>query len=30
MTELKSIKDLVEGSLFKIELDEYVYGPGLN
>lgn len=30
MTELKSIKDLVEGSLFKIELDEYVYGAGLN
>lgn len=28
--ELKSIKDLVEGSLFRIELDEYVYGVGLN
>lgn len=30
MTELKSIKDLIEGSIFKIELDEYVYGVGLN
>jgi hypothetical protein len=30
MTELKSIKDLIEGSIFRIELDEYVYGPGLN
>ncbi|PAM92501.1 hypothetical protein B4N84_22610 [Flavobacterium sp. IR1] len=30
MTELKSIKDLVEGSLFRIDLDEYVYGVGLN
>ena len=28
--ELKSIKALVEGSLFRIELDEYVYGVGLN
>jgi len=30
MTELKSIKDLVEGCLFKIELDEYLFGPGRN
>lgn len=30
MKELKSIKDLVEGSLFKIELKEYVYSAGLN
>jgi hypothetical protein len=30
LTELKSIKDLVEGSLFRIELDEYVYGAGKN
>jgi len=30
MTELKSIKDLVEGSLFRIDLDEYVYGAGMN
>lgn len=30
MKEIKSIKDLVEGTLFKIELDEYVYGSGLN
>jgi hypothetical protein len=30
MKELKSIKDLVEGSLFKIELEEYVYGAGMN
>ena len=28
--EIKSIKDLVEGTLFKIDLDEYVYGAGLN
>jgi len=30
MKEIKSIKDLVEGTLFKIDLDEYVYGTGLN
>jgi hypothetical protein len=30
VSELKSIKDLVEGTLFKINLDEYLYGPGLN
>jgi hypothetical protein len=30
MTELTSIKDLVEGTLFKIYLDEYVYGAGKN
>lgn len=30
MKELNAIKDLIEGSLFKIKLDEYVYGVGLN
>ena len=30
MKEIKSIKDLVEGTLFKIDLDEYVYGAGRN
>ncbi|MDG1870403.1 MAG: hypothetical protein P8I78_00405 [Flavobacterium sp.] len=30
MKELKSIKDLVEGTLFKIDLDEYLYGEGMN
>ncbi|CAD0002749.1 hypothetical protein [Flavobacterium chungangense] len=30
MKEIKSIKDLVEGTLFRLDLDEYVYGAGLN
>jgi hypothetical protein len=30
MKEIKSIKDLVEGTLFRIDLDEYVYGSGKN
>jgi hypothetical protein len=30
MKEIKSIKDLIEGTLFRIDLDEYVYGSGLN
>ena len=30
MNEIKSIKDLIEGTLFRLDLDEYVYGPGLN
>jgi hypothetical protein len=30
MDELKAIEDLVKGSLFKIQLEEYVYGVGLN
>jgi len=28
--ELNSIKDLVEGSLFRLKLNEYIYGPGMN
>ncbi|MGO4820257.1 MULTISPECIES: hypothetical protein [unclassified Flavobacterium] len=30
MKELKAIKDLVEGTLFKINMDEYLYGAGMN
>lgn len=30
MKELDSIKDLVEGTLFKIKLEEYMYGVGKN
>ena len=30
MQELKAVKDLVEGTLFKINLDEYLYGEGMN
>lgn len=29
-TELDAIKDLVEGTLFKIQLEEYIYGVGRN
>jgi len=28
--ELDAIKDLVEGTLFKIKLEEYIYGVGKN
>ena len=28
--ELNAVKDLVEGTLFKINLDDYVYGVGMN
>jgi len=28
--ELNSIKDLVDGSLFRLNLNEYIYGSGLN
>jgi hypothetical protein len=30
MQELNSVKDLVEGTLFKINMDEYLYGEGMN
>ena len=30
MKEIKCIKDLVEGTLFRLDLDEYVYGAGKN
>ncbi|HEX8577709.1 MAG TPA: hypothetical protein VF677_15590 [Flavobacterium sp.] len=30
MKELNAIKDLVEGTLFKINLDDYVFGVGRN
>lgn len=30
MPELKCIKDLVEGVLFKISLNEYIFGVGMN
>lgn len=30
MKELDSIKDLVEGTLFKIKMEEYIYGVGMN
>jgi hypothetical protein len=30
MAELHDIKDLVEGTLFKIDLDDYLYGVGMN
>lgn len=28
--ELNSIKDLVDGSLFRLHLNEYIYGSGMN
>lgn len=28
--ELNSIKDLVDGSLFRLNLNEYIYGSGMN
>ncbi|MCM0665828.1 hypothetical protein [Flavobacterium tyrosinilyticum] len=28
--ELDSIKDLVDGSLFRLNLNEYIYGSGMN
>ncbi|WP_431243251.1 hypothetical protein ACQ9BO_00640 [Flavobacterium sp. P21] len=28
--ELNSIRDLVDGSLFRLNLNEYIYGPGMN
>ena len=30
MTELELVKDLVEGTLFKINLVDYLYGQGMN
>ena len=30
MKELDAVKDLVEGTLFKINLDNYLYGEGMN
>lgn len=30
MEELKAMKDLVEGTLFKIKLDDYLNGVGMN
>lgn len=30
ITELKCIKDLIEGALFTIALKEYVFGAGMN
>ncbi|MEZ7499112.1 hypothetical protein QO200_10190 [Flavobacterium sp. Arc3] len=30
MQELNAVKDLVEGTLFKINLDSYLYGEGMN
>ncbi|TDE46900.1 hypothetical protein E0I26_02095 [Flavobacterium rhamnosiphilum] len=30
MEELDAVKDLVEGTLFKINLDDYLYGVGMN
>ena len=30
MQELIAVKDLVEGTLFKIKLDDYLYGEGMN
>jgi hypothetical protein len=30
MEELKAVKDLVSGTLFKINLDDYLYGVGMN
>ncbi|WP_413999548.1 hypothetical protein ACMDB5_03035 [Flavobacterium sp. W1B] len=30
MEELNAVKDLVEGTLFKINLDDYLYGVGMN
>lgn len=28
--ELNAVKDLVEGTLFKMDLDDYLYGVGMN
>jgi hypothetical protein len=30
MEELNAVKDLVEGTLFKINLEDYLYGVGMN
>ena len=30
MEELNAVKDLVEGTLFKMNLDDYLYGEGMN
>lgn len=30
MEELNKVKDLVEGTLFRIKLDDYLYGLGMN
>ena len=30
MQELIAVKDLVEGTLFKINMDEYLNGEGMN
>lgn len=30
MEELNAVKDLVEGTLFKINLDHYLHGEGMN
>ena len=30
MEELEKLKDLVEGTLFKIELEDYLFGEGMN
>jgi hypothetical protein len=30
MEELDAVKDLLEGTLFKINLDDYLYGEGMN
>ena len=30
MDELNKVKDLVEGTLFKIRLNDYVFGEGMN
>jgi hypothetical protein len=30
MEELTAVKDLVEGTLFKMNLDDYLYGVGMN
>jgi hypothetical protein len=30
MEELNAVKDLVEGTLFKINLNDYLYGEGMN
>ena len=30
MVELDAVKDMEDGTLFKINLDEYLYGEGMN
>jgi hypothetical protein len=30
LQELSAVKDLVEGTIFKITLDDYLYGVGMN